>query len=352
MDFNYSEEQEAVRELAGRIFTERATHDRLKEIERQAAAEGSLRPRAVGGTGRGRTAGHSPRRRRRRSRPRLRRRLPGDRSGRSVRRLMCPVVETMIYGAAPIAAFRHRRAEGDLVARREQRRHHPHCRPGRVGRRGHPSRRHHPGHDRHGAGRRITGSLTAPRPACRRHWWPRPSSCRPPSLAPTAAQRGCGVFIVDAADSGRDLRPARAPPPAGPRPSSSWTGSPLGPTVSIGGAGADGAAIVTFITELATTALCVQEAGACAAALELTAEYTKTREQFEKPIATFQAVGQRAADAYVDTEAIRLTAWQAASRLVEWPAGRGRSGGGQVLGGRRWPAGRARGRAPPRRRRR
>ena len=49
----------------------------------------------------------------------------------------------------------------------------------------------------------------------------------------------------------------------------------------------------------------------------MTAEYTKTREQFERPIATFQAVGQRAADAYIDTEAIRLTAWQAAWRLSE-----------------------------------
>ena len=47
------------------------------------------------------------------------------------------------------------------------------------------------------------------------------------------------------------------------------------------------------------------------------AEYTKTREQFGKPIATFQAVGQRAADAYVDAEAIRLTAWQAAWRIAE-----------------------------------
>ena len=84
----------------------------------------------------------------------------------------------------------------------------------------------------------------------------------------------------------------------------------------LGGENADGAAIITYITELATTALCVEEAGACAAALALTAEYTKTRVQFEKPIATFQAVGQRAADAYVDTEAIRLTAWQAASRLA------------------------------------
>ncbi len=46
-------------------------------------------------------------------------------------------------------------------------------------------------------------------------------------------------------------------------------------------------------------------------------DYTKTREQFGKPIATFQAVGQRAADAYVDAEAIRLTAWQAAWRLAE-----------------------------------
>ena len=66
-----------------------------------------------------------------------------------------------------------------------------------------------------------------------------------------------------------------------------------------------------------TAALALAQAGAAAAALALVAEYTKTREQFGKPIATFQAVGQRAADAYVDTEAIRLTAWQAAWRIAE-----------------------------------
>ena len=49
----------------------------------------------------------------------------------------------------------------------------------------------------------------------------------------------------------------------------------------------------------------------------MTAEYTKTREQFDRPIATFQAVGQRAADAYIDTEGVRLTAWQAIWRLSE-----------------------------------
>ena len=40
-----------------------------------------------------------------------------------------------------------------------------------------------------------------------------------------------------------------------------------------------------------------------------------TRKQFGRPIASFQAVSQRAADAYIDNEAVRLTAWQAAWRL-------------------------------------
>ena len=40
MDFNYSEEQEAVRQLAGQIFGERATHDRLKQLEAEAGDEG------------------------------------------------------------------------------------------------------------------------------------------------------------------------------------------------------------------------------------------------------------------------------------------------------------------------
>jgi alkylation response protein AidB-like acyl-CoA dehydrogenase len=77
-------------------------------------------------------------------------------------------------------------------------------------------------------------------------------------------------------------------------------------------AGPDG---VTWLVEHAQAAMCVMASGACAAALELTANYTKSREQFGRPIATFQAVSQRAADAYIDTEAVRLTAWQAAWRL-------------------------------------
>jgi alkylation response protein AidB-like acyl-CoA dehydrogenase len=70
-----------------------------------------------------------------------------------------------------------------------------------------------------------------------------------------------------------------------------------------------------------TAALCCVVAGVCAAALERTAKHTSTREQFGKPIASFQAVGQRAADAYIDAELIELTALQAVWRLsAGWPA--------------------------------
>ncbi len=81
------------------------------------------------------------------------------------------------------------------------------------------------------------------------------------------------------------------------------------------GSAEEGAEIVHWIELRATAALCALAVGVCSEALRLTAEYTKTRKQFDQPIATFQAVGQRAADAFIDTEAVRLTALQAAWRI-------------------------------------
>jgi 3-oxocholest-4-en-26-oyl-CoA dehydrogenase beta subunit len=70
-----------------------------------------------------------------------------------------------------------------------------------------------------------------------------------------------------------------------------------------------------------TAALSMVAAGVCSAALLMTAKHTSEREQFGKKIASFQAVGQRAADAYIDTEMIHLTALSASWRLAEgWPA--------------------------------
>jgi alkylation response protein AidB-like acyl-CoA dehydrogenase len=79
--------------------------------------------------------------------------------------------------------------------------------------------------------------------------------------------------------------------------------------------------IVADLIRHQTAALAMVVAGVCQAALAMTATHTIERVQFGKPIASFQAVGQRAADAYIDTELVRLTALQAAWRLsVGWPA--------------------------------
>jgi 3-oxocholest-4-en-26-oyl-CoA dehydrogenase beta subunit len=60
------------------------------------------------------------------------------------------------------------------------------------------------------------------------------------------------------------------------------------------------------------TALVGLQAGVTDGALRMTASYTSTREQFGKPLSTFQSVALKAADAYLDTTAIQSSARQAA----------------------------------------
>lgn len=62
-----------------------------------------------------------------------------------------------------------------------------------------------------------------------------------------------------------------------------------------------------WVVDRALTALAATGLGVSSTALRLSAAYTTTREQFGRPVATFQAVGHRLADAYIDVEAIRLT---------------------------------------------
>jgi alkylation response protein AidB-like acyl-CoA dehydrogenase len=77
----------------------------------------------------------------------------------------------------------------------------------------------------------------------------------------------------------------------------------------------DGEEIVRWLGEHLTVALCAQQLGTLEGGLKLTSEYAKTREQFGRPIGTFQAVSQRLADSYIDVLGARLTMWQAAWRL-------------------------------------
>jgi alkylation response protein AidB-like acyl-CoA dehydrogenase len=79
----------------------------------------------------------------------------------------------------------------------------------------------------------------------------------------------------------------------------------------VGTGAPDGGAVVQRLLERATIGLCALQLGITDKALRDTAAYTKERVQFGRPIATFQAVGHRCADAYIDVEGIRLTLWQA-----------------------------------------
>ncbi len=79
--------------------------------------------------------------------------------------------------------------------------------------------------------------------------------------------------------------------------------------------GADGAAVLAWMVEVASVAACAEMAGLCAEAVAITGRYTTEREQFGRPIASFQAVTQRAGDAYVDAQAVELTMLQAAWRI-------------------------------------
>ncbi|MPY78103.1 MAG: acyl-CoA dehydrogenase [Actinophytocola sp.] len=56
--------------------------------------------------------------------------------------------------------------------------------------------------------------------------------------------------------------------------------------------------------------------GALAGALELTTEHLRTRHQFGKPLATFQAVAQQIADVYIAARTVELTATSAIWRLA------------------------------------
>ena len=77
----------------------------------------------------------------------------------------------------------------------------------------------------------------------------------------------------------------------------------------------EGAAVVTWILERARTGLCALQLGVTEEAVRRAAAYLNQRHQFGRPLSSFQGTMLRAADAYIDSEAIRVTTWQAAWRL-------------------------------------
>jgi alkylation response protein AidB-like acyl-CoA dehydrogenase len=75
--------------------------------------------------------------------------------------------------------------------------------------------------------------------------------------------------------------------------------------------------VVAWLTTHGTLGRSAFQLGVLERALELTSEYAREREQFDRPIGSFQAVSSRLADGYIDIKGLRLTLTQAAWRLSE-----------------------------------
>ena len=91
-------------------------------------------------------------------------------------------------------------------------------------------------------------------------------------------------------------------------------GAPVGPDDVVAGPD-EGAAALAWTLAAARTGLCALAVGVAESALRQTAAYLNERQQFDRPLSSFQATMLRAADAAIDIEAMRVTLWQAAWRI-------------------------------------
>jgi 3-oxocholest-4-en-26-oyl-CoA dehydrogenase beta subunit len=130
-------------------------------------------------------------------------------------------------------------------------------------------------------------------------------------LVPAETDSGVKVFLVAAADPGVSVT-ALNTTGQGSVGLLELHGVDLEAGRVIGGADA-----VSWLTTLQTLGRTAFQLGVLERAVELTAEYARERQQFDRPIGSFQAVAQRLADGYIDVKGLRLTLTQAAWRLSE-----------------------------------
>jgi alkylation response protein AidB-like acyl-CoA dehydrogenase len=296
MNFDFTEEQAAVRDLAAQIFTGQATVERVKAVEHTeerfdrelwkalAAANllGIALPEGVGGSGFGI----------------IELCLLLEQQGRTVAPV--PLWPTLVLGASAIAQF-------GSPQQRER------WLPGVVnGETVLTAALAEPG-----ANDPTTSSVTATRDGTA---W-RLDGAKP--SVPAGHVAGCvlvparvaddagtlGVFLLEAGADGVTSERANT------------TNREVVTHLQLDGAPAElltsGGQAIAWILDRALVGLCAMQVGVAEGALRMAAEYTSTRQQFGKPLSTFQGVALKAADAYIDTEAMRVTMWQAAWKLSE-----------------------------------
>ncbi len=69
--------------------------------------------------------------------------------------------------------------------------------------------------------------------------------------------------------------------------------------------------LLASVRKKSTALLCAEMVGGALREVEMTAAYTREREQFDRPLGSFQAVQHRLADMYIDAHGARLASYQA-----------------------------------------
>jgi 3-oxocholest-4-en-26-oyl-CoA dehydrogenase beta subunit len=316
MDFTFSDDQLALGQVARQLFERRATTDRLTELEAAgtrhdpalwqelATADllGIALPESVGGSGRGF----------------LELGILLAEVGWSVAPV--PAYATLVLGADTIARYgtpeQHRRHLPDVVT----------------------------------GNRILTAALTEPgrsdvaapvTTAIRVHGGWRlagvkemvPAGQIADALVVSAAtgEGDVGLFVVDAHAPGVSVTPVQT---TGGEPYADLTlQNAVVPAEDRLGAAGRGASMLQETNDRALVGLCAVQLGVTERALRIAAAYTGQREQFGRPIGSFQAVQQRMADAFIDVEAIRWTTWHAA-----WLLGQSRPATREALIAKFWAA--------------
>ena len=149
-------------------------------------------------------------------------------------------------------------------------------------------------------------------------------------LIPAALDDGeVGVFLLDAHADGVRIAPV-VTTNGEPHADVFLDGAVVSNADRLSG---DGAEMIDALYARALVGLCAIQLGVAERALRIAAAYTTEREQFGRPIGSFQAVQQRMADAFIDVEAIRWTMWQAA-----WLLGQHRRPGREAAIAKFWAA--------------
>ncbi len=297
MEFSFTEEQEAIGELAARIFEDHAAVERVKEVEastdrfdRDLWAElaranllGIALPEDVGGSGLGI----------------MELCLLLEQQGRRVAPV--PLLATLVMGAAPLAEFGTAEQRSRLL---------PGVASGEVvlsaalaeGGANDPLRPRTTATPE-GAGWRLDG-VKIDVPA---------AHLAAAVLVPASTPGGIGVFLVDPAGEGVVSERAETTDRE-PQFHLHFSGALVGPDDVVGDP-SGGETIVEWMLERTLVGLCAVQVGVAEEALRLASSYVSERHQFGRPLATNQGVALKAADAYIDVEAMRATMWQAAWRL-------------------------------------